>query len=114
MGEMAPVDGEELQAVLAKEIATGVAFDPAGSESYRSRNMSVPHTVAEILQHHVTFELECTDRMYLNVYVPALQYEPGVVKFFRSHRGHTFASSALMEPLTKSFVAGMERFTKQQ
>src|SRR5262245_11692010 len=52
--------------------------------------------------------------MYLNVYVPPLQCEPGVVKFFRSHRGHPFASSALMETMTKSFVAGMERFAKQQ
>jgi hypothetical protein len=34
---MAPVDGEELQAVLAKDITTEVALDPEGSESYRSR-----------------------------------------------------------------------------
>lgn len=76
--------------------------------------MSVPRSVAEILNQHVTFELECIDRMYLNVYVPPLQYESGVVKFFRTHRGHPFASSALMAPLTKSFVAGMERFAKQE
>ena len=52
--------------------------------------------------------------MYLNVYVPFLQCENGVAKFFRSHRGHPFASSALMEPMTKSFVAGMERFAKRE
>ena len=34
--------------------------------------MSLPRNVAKILQEHVTFELECIDRMYLNVYVPAL------------------------------------------
>lgn len=76
--------------------------------------MSVPQSVAEILNHHVTFELECIDRMYLNVYVPPLQCESGVVKFFRGHRGHPFASSALMDPMTRSFVAGMERFAKQE
>ncbi|HYU46230.1 MAG TPA: hypothetical protein VEK84_08645 [Terriglobales bacterium] len=76
--------------------------------------MSVPQSVAEILNQHVTFELECIDRMYLNVYVPPLQCEPGVVKFFRGHRGHPFASSALMDPMTKSFVASMERFAKQE
>lgn len=76
--------------------------------------MSVPQSVAEILNQHVRFELECIDRMYLNVYVPPLQCESGVVRFFRSHRGHPFASSALMDPMTKSFVAGMERFAKQQ
>jgi hypothetical protein len=76
--------------------------------------MSVPQSVGEILSQHVTFELECIDRMYLNVYVPALQCEPGVVKFFRSHRGHPIASSALMDPMTKSFVSGIERFVKQE
>lgn len=76
--------------------------------------MSVPQSVSEILNEHVTFELECIDRMYLNVYVPSLQCENGVAKFFRSHRGHPFASSALMDPMTKSFVAGMERFAKQE
>jgi hypothetical protein len=75
--------------------------------------MSIPHSVADILNHHVTFQLECIDRMYLNVYVPMLQCEGGVVKFFRGHRGHQFASSALMDPMTKEFVAAMERFTKQ-
>jgi len=76
--------------------------------------MSLPQTVADILNHHVTFQLECIDRMYLNVYVPTLQSEGGVAKFFLSHRGHKFASSALMDPMTKAFVASMERFCKQQ
>ena len=36
----------------------------------------------------------------------------GVVGFFRRHRGQPFASSALMDPMTKSFVAATERFAK--
>ena len=74
--------------------------------------MSLPQSVAEILNHHVTFQLECIDRMYLNVYVPMLQYEGGVVKFFRSHRGCKFASSALMDPITRNFVSAMEQFAR--
>ena len=35
-------------------------------------------SVAEILQSHVTLETEGIDRMYLNVYVPRLQYPSGV------------------------------------
>ena len=35
--------------------------------------MSLPRTVAEVLREHVTLEVEGIDRMYLNVYVPALQ-----------------------------------------
>ena len=46
--------------------------------------MSVPRNVAKILSDHVTLELECIDRMYLNVYVPQLQCDAGVVGFFRS------------------------------
>ena len=59
--------------------------------------MSLPRTVAEILREHVTLEVEGIDRMYLNAYVPGLQYESGVAAFFRRHRGQPFASSALME-----------------
>ena len=75
--------------------------------------MSIPQSVSEILDHHVTFQLECIDRMYLNVYVPMLQCESGVAKFFRFHRGHQFASSALMDPITKAFVASMGQFSKE-
>ncbi len=75
--------------------------------------MSIPHSVADILKNHVNFELESIDRMYLNVYVPTLQCEGGVVGFFRRHRGHQFASSALMDPMTRSFVAETERYAKE-
>ena len=40
--------------------------------------MSLPRSVAEILREHVTLEVEGIDRMYLNAYVPGLQYESGV------------------------------------
>ena len=31
--------------------------------------MTLPRTVADVLSEHVAFEVECIDRMYLNVYV---------------------------------------------
>jgi hypothetical protein len=75
--------------------------------------MSVPRTVAEVIAEHVTLEVEGIDRMYLNVYQPKLQTERGVASFFRYHRGHTFASSALMEPISKAFIGAMEAFAEQ-
>lgn len=75
--------------------------------------MSV-HRVSELLKEHVTLEVEGIDRMFLNAYVPGLQTPQGVAWFFRSHRGQTFASSALMEPMSKSFVAGIEAFVKSE
>src|SRR3990170_286483 len=75
-------------------------------------NMSLPLTAAEVLREHVTLELESIDRMYLNLYVPELQRELGVVSFFRYHRKNRFASSALMSPMTRAFVAAIERFAE--
>ena len=76
--------------------------------------MSLPHTVSEILREHVTLEVESIDRMYLNVYVPQLQHETGVVGFFRYHRGQPMTSSALMAPMTRAFVAAIETFVKRR
>src|SRR5919106_6113687 len=75
--------------------------------------MSVVRTVTEVIRQHVTLEVESIDRMYLNVYQPKLQSERGVASFWRFHRGHTFASSALMDPISKGFVAAVERFVQQ-
>jgi hypothetical protein len=76
--------------------------------------MNVPRSVAKVLAEHVTLEVEGIDRMYLNVYVPALQRAGGVASFFRFHRGYQFASSALMDPITKAFIAQMEQFARQE
>jgi hypothetical protein len=76
--------------------------------------MSLPRTAAEVLRDHVTLEVEGIDRMYLNVYVPRVQHDRGVVGFFREHRGHKFASTALMSEMTRSFVQEIERFIEYQ
>jgi len=76
--------------------------------------MSVSRSVAEVLADHVTLEVEGIDRMYMNVYVPRLQRELGVVGFFRFHRGHQFVSSALMDPISKAFVAALTDFARRE
>jgi hypothetical protein len=75
--------------------------------------MSIPQRVAEVLRGHVTLEVESLDRMYLNVYVPRLQYAGGVASFFRYHRGFKIASSVLMQPISRKFVTEMEVFTRE-
>jgi hypothetical protein len=64
--------------------AVGVPEGPvsAGAENERTTERSV----AEVLNEHITLEVEGIDRMYLNVYVPQLQREQGVAGFFRFHR----------------------------
>jgi len=75
--------------------------------------MKIAQTVAEVLDQHVTLEVECIDRMYLNVYMPQLQYVPGAVQFFRYHRKQSWASSALMAPISRKFVESIERFVEE-
>jgi len=72
--------------------------------------MTLPRTVADVLADHVTFELECIDRLYLNVWVPRLAYGGGVAGFFVGHRGNVYASTALMDPMSKTFVANIHEF----
>jgi hypothetical protein len=72
--------------------------------------MTVARSVGDVLADHTVFEVECIDRMYLNVWVPRLAYGGGVSGFFVGHRGHHYASTALMDPMTKAFVADIHGF----
>ena len=69
-------------------------------------------SVAEILDHHVTFELEAIDRMYLNGYVPSLQSGGGVVYFMKQHLGARVPSTTMVAPLSERFVQTIERFVE--
>jgi hypothetical protein len=74
----------------------------------------IAQSVADILGRHVRLAVEGIDRMYLNAYVPRLQCERGVVGFFREHRGQPLPSAALMSPMSRNFVARLERFVAQR
>jgi hypothetical protein len=74
----------------------------------------IAQSVADILGHHVKLSVEGIDRMYLNVYVPKLQHELGIVGFFRGHRGNPVPSAALMAPMSRAFVAKMENLAAQE
>jgi hypothetical protein len=90
-----------------------------GLNAYERQNRTtgaggmIAQSVADILAHHVKLSVEAIDRMYLNVYVPWLQTELGVVRFFRDHRGQPLPSAALMNPMSRGFVAALEEFTAQ-
>ncbi len=74
--------------------------------------MRLPRSAAEVLKDHVVLEIEGIDRMYLNVYVPDLQRDLGVVGFFRANRGYPITSGALMSPMTQGFVRRIESFAE--
>src|ERR1700741_3647807 len=74
----------------------------------------IAQSVAEIVSRHVRLTVEGIDRIYLNVFVPGLQYEQGIVRFFREHRGQPLPSAALMSPMTRRFVAQLEDFVSER
>jgi hypothetical protein len=76
--------------------------------------MTLPRSAADVLADHVTLEVECIDRMYLNVYQPRSQFAEGVVAFLRRHRGHQIASSALLEPISREFTISIHRFAAER
>jgi hypothetical protein len=71
-------------------------------------------SVAEILENHVTFELEAIDRMYLNAYVPSLQSGGGVVYFLKTQLGVRVPSTVMVAPMSEQFVAAIDRFVKTE
>lgn len=72
--------------------------------------MTLPRTAADVVAHHVVFELESIDRLYLNVYVPELQRVGQVVGFLTRHRGFEIASTALVAPMSRDFVDRIGRY----
>src|SRR5579863_381386 len=72
--------------------------------------MTLPRSAADVLAGHVLFEIEVIDRVYLDLYQPRLQHGAGIAAFFVGHRGHRFASSALMAPRTAAFTADISHF----
>jgi hypothetical protein len=76
--------------------------------------MSIPLTVTEILRDHVSLDIECVDRVYLNGYVPTLQTSGALVYFLEQQRGAMIASPALLGESSHRFVADVEAFAQAQ
>ena len=72
--------------------------------------MNAPPNIRDLLQGHVTLQLQSLDRLYLNGYVAHLQHGAGLVRFLSQHRGNPIASPALLGQLTGQFVAKVRDF----
>jgi hypothetical protein len=69
--------------------------------------------VAEIIKEHVTLEVRCIDRLYLNAYVPRLQSGGGVVDFLVRGCGQKIASPALLGQITDAFTTRLRAWAAQ-
>jgi hypothetical protein len=64
---------------------------------------SLTVSAAEMVAGHVTLDISCIDRLYLNGYVPKLQTPGGVIYFFHDHRKKPIVSPSLFEPIGAKF-----------
>ena len=85
-----------------------------GSPSLAARAMTVARNAADATAHHFTLEIEALDRLYLDVYQPQLQTTGGIAVFFCSRRRRQVASSALMAPMTRTYVTAVERCARDE
>jgi hypothetical protein len=74
--------------------------------------MTVARSVSDVLSEHAVFEVECIDRMYLNVYVPGLQYAAGLVAYVHRQLGLPIASTAPLARITDTFGMAVHRFAR--
>jgi hypothetical protein len=69
--------------------------------------------VETILRQHVTLNLDCIDRLYLNGYVPGLQRPENLWWFLHVHRGNPVVSPALLKQMVDRFVASIRDFAQR-
>jgi hypothetical protein len=60
-------------------------------------------SIPELLSGHVTLEVECLDRLYLNGYIGPLATSAGLVTFMREQLGKPIASPVLLGQITEKF-----------
>ena len=75
--------------------------------------MAAPPSLAELLDGHVSLDVECFDRLYLNAYVPSLQTPGGTVRFLTEHRSNPIPSPALFRPIGDEFREAVHGFAAE-
>lgn len=69
--------------------------------------------IPEILDGHVTLEVECVDRLYLNGYIPSLATPAGLTVFLREHLGKPIPSPAVLGQVTTRFRDAVQAFAAE-
>src|SRR5438046_9073755 len=69
--------------------------------------------INELLEGHVTLEVESIDRLYLNGYLPSLATAGGLVHFLTEHWGKPIPSPALLGPMTQAWVVAVKALASE-
>ena len=60
-------------------------------------------SIPELVKDHVTLEVECLDRLYLNGYIGALATSGGLVTFMREQLGKPIPSPVVLGQVSEGF-----------
>jgi hypothetical protein len=69
--------------------------------------------INDVLDGHVTLDVACVDRLYLNAYVPVLQVGGQVERFCKKHLGQPIASPAVIEKIGNRFRREVDAFARR-
>jgi hypothetical protein len=69
--------------------------------------------INELIRNHITLEVECLDRIYLNGYIPNLQIPGQLITFLVQHRKQKIPSPALLQKITQNFVQDIKRYAEE-
>jgi hypothetical protein len=92
---------------------TGV-FD----EKYHHRNLCqevlMTPNIHTIIRQHVSLEVRCIDRLYIQGYMPKLQTSGGLCYFLHDYLGYPVPSPALLKPRHDHFITAVQQFAEQR
>ena len=71
-------------------------------------------TIPELLDGHVTLEVECLDRLYLNGYIGKLATGPGLIFFMRDQLGKPIPSPVVLGQISEKFRETVKSLADQE
>ncbi len=71
-------------------------------------------SIPELLSGHVSLEVECLDRLYLNGYIGRLATSGGLVTFMREQLGKPIPSPVVLGQITEKFRAAVKALAEQE
>ena len=66
--------------------------------------------INEVLEGHVSLQVDCVDRLLLNAYLPNLQVGGQVATFMTQHLGFPIPSPSIMEKMGNRFRRDVKAF----
>src|SRR5260370_39966690 len=71
-------------------------------------------TIPDLLDGHITLEVECLDRLYLNGYIGKLATGPGLSMFMRFQLGKPVPSPVVLGQVSENFRGAVKKLAERE